>query len=474
MQPTSKSTLAVPVSAVAGDHVDATLTVTSDPGTDLSGTAQLLVAGKAVGKAVDVTGTGDATVTLPVPTSVTGTVGAYQLTATFTGTPDSIDSAADAQPLTVLPATLPWSLVDENGKAVTNPISSPEVYGHATGQLPGSTVHAEVFQDGKRVNDDELGELESADVAADGTVDVPIVTPVLLTMGEDDISKDQTFSVVLVAELKVGDTTTTLRSASKDLTVGGLKAPIDLAVDPGPYRAGEGVENLVRVSISWIGFTLVAEPQDIADMIDAGELKIYVDGKALKAKDVDIETADDETAVVTFAAPTTAGDHTVQAVLEETEPDFRSASEVGHFVVAPSTFDAALLDEDGNEVTEIHRGQELEAVAAGLLPGTKVSFVLHSSPTTLGTATADEDGIAAVAVTIPSDVTAGDHTLVVTATDVLGDEHVEKVALVAVVPVDDPTGELAETGSNVAPLVIGGALLLIVGAGLVLVRRRRA
>lgn len=468
---TSTSTLAVPVSVVAGKSASATLTVTTDDVADLTdGTAQLLVDGKAAGAPVDVTvGASSATATLPVPATTTAAPGTHQVSATFTGSQDSLDSTAAASTLTVLPATIPWSLVDGDGKPVTSPISSPEVYAHATGQLPGATVYAEVLVDGVWEDSDQL---ESAEVGTDGTVDVALFTPIFLTITEDDITQDQTFSIRLVAESPVDSTV--LRSSSKKLTVGGLKAPVALEVDPGPYRAGEGVENLVQVSISWIGTTVVAEPQDVADMIDSGELVVKVDGKALKARDVDVQAADEQTAVVTFEAPTAAGDHTVQAVLDEPDLHFSSASEVGHFVVAPSTFETALLDADGDEVTEVHRGQHLEAVAAGLLPGTKVSFVLHSTPTTLGTATADEDGVAAVAVTIPSDVAAGDHTLVVTATDVLGDKHVEKVALTAVVPVDDPSGELAETGSDVTPLVIGGALLLLVGAGLVLVRRRRA
>jgi len=127
----------------------------------------------------------------------------------------------------------------------------------------------------------------------------------------------------------------------------------------------------------------------------------------------------------------------------------------------------------------VHPGDTLHAAARGLLEGTVVDFDLHSAPVLLGSASADADGLAVTAVKIPANATPGKHTLVVTATDVLGDEHVQRVALTVVAAEPTPSatpvdGPLAATGSEVAPLAILGGLLLLVGAGLVLVRRRRA
>lgn len=453
--------------AVAGASTDATVTVTA-AGTspDLTGgTVQLLVDGKKSGTPVAATIDGTtATATLVVP--ATG-VGVHQVSAAFSADDAALASTTSTSAFTVLPATLPWTIVDANGHAVSSPLASPEVFARATGQLPGATVHAEVRIDGAW--DAGLG--EEGEVAADGTVEIPLVTPLLFALADDDLTADHAVQVRLVAESPFG-AAGDLASAPRTVTVPGIKMPVDLQVDPGPYRAGDGVDNAVRVTISWFDEELeAAGVDDIVDMLDEGALTLRVDGDVLDPRDIDADAADDETAVLTFAAPTTPGDHTVQAIIEATDPKIYSASKVRHFTVAPSTFDAALLDDEGNPVTTVHPGQTLHAAAAGLLPGTEVGFELHSTPTVLGSATADEDGFAVATVTIPQGTPAGSHTLVVTATDVLGDVHVQEVALTVVAA--DPRDELAVTGSDVAPMLGVGALLLLVGAGLLVVGRRR-
>ncbi|ROS25843.1 Ig-like domain-containing protein [Cellulomonas sp. PhB150] len=453
--------------AVAGKATTAKVTITAHGETDLAGgTVQLLVDGKKSGAPVPATVDGTtATATLTVPAT---SVGVHQVSASFGADDADLASTAGTAAFTVLPATLPWTIVDAKGRPATSPLASPEVFARATGQLPGATVHAEVKVDGEWV----VGFDEEGEVGADGTVEIALVTPLLFALVDEDIAADHAVEVRLVAESPFGSSGD-LASTSKTVTVPGVKMPIDLQVDPGPYRAGDGVDNAVKVTITWFDEDLVAASvDDIVDMLDQGQLTLRVDGDVVDPRDIDADAADDETAVLTFAAPTTPGDHTVQAIIEATEPTFYSASKVRHFTVAPSTFDAALLDDAGNPVTTIHPGDTLHAAAAGLLPGTKVGFELHSTPTDLGSATADEDGIAVAAVTIPKDATAGSHMLVVTATDALGDVHVQKVALTVVVAAD-PGDALAVTGSNVAPMLGLGALLLLVGAGLLVVARRR-
>ncbi|WP_147356246.1 Ig-like domain-containing protein [Cellulomonas rhizosphaerae] len=465
--------------AVAGRSTKAKVTITASSETDLTGgTVQLLVDGKKSGAPVAAAIDGaTAAATLTVP--ATG-VGVHQVSAAFSADDAGLASTTSKAAFTVLPATLPWTIVDAKGHAVTSPLSSPEVFARATGQLPGATVRAEVKIDGEWTvgfgEEDEDGEDieggEQAEVADDGTVEIPLVTPIFLALTSDDIAADHPIQVRLVAESPFGSAGD-LTSTAKTVTVPGFTMPIDLQVDPGPYRSGDGVDNAVKVSISWFDEDLVtATVDDIVEMLDEGQLTLRVDGRAVDPQDIDADAADDETAVLTFAAPRTPGDHTVQAIIEATEPTIYSASKVRHFTVAPSTFDAALLDDDGNAVTTVHPGDTLHAAAAGLLPGTKVGFELHSTPTDLGSATADADGFAVADVTIPLGTPAGKHTLVVTATDALGDVHVQKVAVTVVVAAD-PDDELAVTGSNVQPMLLLGSLLLLVGAGLLVVARRR-
>lgn len=464
--------------AVAGGSTTATATVTANGATDFAGGAvQLLVDGKASGTPVAVTAAGTtATAKLVVP--ATG-VAEHQVSAAFTATDPVLASTATATPFTVLPATIPWTLVDEAGAPITSPLATPDVVAHATGQLPGATVRLEVKLDGEWI-DPESG--ESATVADDGTVDVPIATPLFLTLFSDDFTKDATFAVRLVAVSKFPDTPD-LPSTAKTITVPGIKVPVDLQVDPGPYRAGDDVDNAVRVTISWFDEEdPFLQADDIVDALDSGLLTVYLDRKPVDPQDIVYTAADEDTAVLTFGAPDEGGDHTVQAVLTFegiTGSPITSASKVRHFTVAPSSFEAALLDDDGNPVTTVHPGDTLHAAARGLLEGTVVDFDLHSAPVLLGSASANADGLAVATVKIPANATPGKHTLVVTATDVLGDEHVERVALTVVAAEPTPSatpvdGPLAATGSEVAPLAILGGLLLLVGAGLVLVRRRRA
>lgn len=61
-------------------------------------------------------------------------------------------------------------------------------------------------------------------------------------------------------------------------------------------------------------------------------------------------------------------------------------------------------------------GQELDLSAEGLPPGTKVVVEIRSTPRVLGSATVGGDGLFQLAVTVPNDLEAGNHTIVATAT----------------------------------------------------------
>ncbi|GAA1782874.1 endonuclease/exonuclease/phosphatase family protein [Agromyces lapidis] len=144
-------------------------------------------------------------------------------------------------------------------------------------------------------------------------------------------------------------------------------------------------------------------------------------------------------------------------------------------------------------------GATIAISGSGFAPGTELRVELHSTPVLLGTVTADDVGAFQATVTIPADTAPGAHTVVVT-----GDGDVSASAELTVTaaaggvetpggeaPGDggsggtDPdaepagsasgseSGDLASTGTDVLPVVIGGALLLGSGLVLLLARRRR-
>ncbi|TQN41882.1 LPXTG-motif cell wall-anchored protein [Blastococcus colisei] len=103
----------------------------------------------------------------------------------------------------------------------------------------------------------------------------------------------------------------------------------------------------------------------------------------------------------------------------------------------------------------------------GYLPFEQVTLVLHSTPQTLGTFTADANGIVVVAFRAPEGTTAGDHTLKVTRAD--GSVVSYAITIAAA------KEQLASTGADVTvPLMVGGALLAAGGGALVVARRRNA
>ncbi|TFV47178.1 hypothetical protein [Blastococcus sp. TF02A-35] len=104
----------------------------------------------------------------------------------------------------------------------------------------------------------------------------------------------------------------------------------------------------------------------------------------------------------------------------------------------------------------------------GYTPGEKVKLVLHSTPRTIGTFTADAQGVVVATFVAPAGTPAGDHTLKVTRAD----------GSVVSYPVTISTqkltaAELAATGADVTVPLVGGIALVLVGAGATYAARRR-
>lgn len=120
-------------------------------------------------------------------------------------------------------------------------------------------------------------------------------------------------------------------------------------------------------------------------------------------------------------------------------------------------------------------GGKLTITGTGFKPGSKVSFTLHSTPVLLGTATADAKGVATLAVTLPADVAAGAHSIVVDGVGVDGKPRQLSIALTITAAATTPAAEddLANTGANNTALGGAAVLLLLAGTAVFVLNRRR-
>ena len=118
-------------------------------------------------------------------------------------------------------------------------------------------------------------------------------------------------------------------------------------------------------------------------------------------------------------------------------------------------------------------GRKVVKVLTGFKPGEVVTVTLHSTPQTVGTFTADDNGTVTVEFTVPDGTPTGDHTLVYEGS--MGTYFQESFSVTTAAATSNASSSsLAYTGADVAlPLGLGvGALAL--GGGLVFAARRRS
>ena len=100
---------------------------------------------------------------------------------------------------------------------------------------------------------------------------------------------------------------------------------------------------------------------------------------------------------------------------------------------------------------------------SGVAAGETVYAWFFSTPTSAGSYIVQADGT--IRVVTPESLAAGDHRLVVTnaAGTVIGWSAIRVAG----------PNDLAETGVSLGPIIAGGVLLVVVGAGLLIIRRIR-
>lgn len=128
-------------------------------------------------------------------------------------------------------------------------------------------------------------------------------------------------------------------------------------------------------------------------------------------------------------------------------------------------------------------GQVVTVSGDGYLPGASIAIGMYSTPTSLGSATADASGAFSAAVTVPFTAVLGSHTLAATGVSAAGDVRtlVAAVNVTAAsggsggsVPGASGSGALGATGGTVPWwAVVSGLLAIALGAALA-VRSRRA
>jgi hypothetical protein len=116
-------------------------------------------------------------------------------------------------------------------------------------------------------------------------------------------------------------------------------------------------------------------------------------------------------------------------------------------------------------------GKTMVVSGTGYQPGSTVTVLIYSTPQVLTTVVADASGNFTVTVTVPEGLAPGQHTLVASGVDTLGNERF--TTLVVTVSAAG-TATLAYTGADVVLPAVGGLAAVAVGAGLLVASRRRS
>ncbi|HEV7148800.1 MAG TPA: hypothetical protein VGN48_17550 [Pedococcus sp.] len=121
-----------------------------------------------------------------------------------------------------------------------------------------------------------------------------------------------------------------------------------------------------------------------------------------------------------------------------------------------------------------HRGEKIGFEGDGYQGGEQADGDVHSTVVRVGTYTANAQGVVTGSFTVPTNLSYGSHTFILTgATSGTVETATFTVTPVPAASADPATSGLAFTGTNVAELVGSGAALVLAGGALIVVARRR-
>lgn len=143
--------------------------------------------------------------------------------------------------------------------------------------------------------------------------------------------------------------------------------------------------------------------------------------------------------------------------------------------VVPATVPAKSgdLTRPAGQTGSVTPGKKVTLSGTGYLANSTISVAIYSTPQVLTTVVTDGTGSFTVEVTVPDGLASGQHTLVASGVDSLGNVRYLNLP-VTVVGGTTGSGGLAYTGASVAGPMIGGVAALAVGAGLLVASRRRS
>jgi hypothetical protein len=177
--------------------------------------------------------------------------------------------------------------------------------------------------------------------------------------------------------------------------------------------------------------------------------------------------------VFTCTAPAQPGvTHRVVVVAVDSTDRHGEPAEATSGVVPASS----VLPESDGDLTlppgtkaSVAAGKTITVSGSGYAPFSTVTVLVYSQPQILTTVVTDATGSFSVEVTVPAGLAAGQHHLVAAGVDPNG----ELRYLTLPITVTDGGATLAYTGADVVVPAVGGLLAVLVGAGLLLVARRR-
>ncbi|MDQ2698289.1 MAG: fibronectin type III domain-containing protein, partial [Actinomycetota bacterium] len=196
----------------------------------------------------------------------------------------------------------------------------------------------------------------------------------------------------------------------------------------------------------------------------------------LQGGDVFSCTTNDTSCVVTGLSPGAIAVEVVASGPTGASTAASGAGSIGSLTDVPATppgdqggVSIELRDQAGRVVTKVAPGQQLTLHAAGFAPGSLVDGFVYSTPQHLGTGTTGLAGAATFAVTVPSNLPVGTHTLTAVGLNDDGDTATASLAIEVA-----SAGALASTGWTTASEPLAALLLLAGLLTLWTARRARA
>jgi hypothetical protein len=263
----------------------------------------------------------------------------------------------------------------------------------------------------------------------------------------------------------------TLRGVDVDDIPGAASAAVTGTPYVGATAPGTPVVTVgpASITVSWTAATQGTYPiagYTVGSYVQAGE----------NGGTVDLCQTNPATLTCTVAVPP-GYKYRVYVYAVDSKDNGGSDSEVTEQTVAipPATVPAAVPAKNGDLVLAagssgtVAPGKKVTVTGTGYAPGSSVSVVIYSAPQVLTTVVADASGNFTVEVTVPADLAAGSHTLVASGVDANG---VLRYVTLPVTVTSAGSAQLAYTGADVLVPALGGLAAVVVGAGLIVVRRR--